>query len=442
MTAPVSVPGSPEKMKSGGEMGSTLRSASAEELRIRRRRKRILFCAIVISFFTGMSKVLIPGAVFSELQEDLHFSAAILGTMTAAYMYCIAGGQMMLGIFANRYGGVRIILFGCGCFVIGFFFFPLLSSPVWMVVLRGICGIGAGITFLGITKLIIELYPARFPFFFSTALFISYVGPITAGIPAAMLVRATSWRCALLLIAAVPTLCFLLMLLSLKKSFRKVKTGHAIREFLVLCRHGALWRLLLATSLLFGIHYAVLTTLGRKALEDQCGFSPRSSSLWISVLATVVAVTTLFSNTTLRIFGGRRRAVVIFCAFSSLVGTLLAAASFQYGWGGVPVTAAFLLLANGAGYFSIFGTIAKELNPTRLGSLAIAMLNFAAFVMIAAIGNAAGWLLASYEPSETTGAILYPAAAYRNFFLGAAPLALLSLALAFTLPETRRAGRR
>ena len=419
-------------------MVSKVRSDSGEELRIRRRKQRILLCALVLSLFSGMSKILIPGTVFSELQEDLHFSAAILGTMTAAYMYCIAGSQIALGILSNRYGGVRILLFGCGCFITGFLLFPLLSSPVWMVAVRGICGVGAGTVFLGITKLIIDLYPKRFPLYFSIALFISYIGPITAGIPAAALVRATSWRCALLLIAAVPTFAFLLILGSVRGTLRKVEPGHAFREFLVLCRHGALWRLFLSTSLLFGIHYAVLTTLGRKALEDRCGFSPRSASLWISVLAAVVALSSLFSNVTLRIFGGRRRAVVIFCAFSSLIGTLLAAAAFEFGWGGVPVTIAFLMLANGAGYFSIFGTIAKELNPARLGGLAIAMLNFAAFAMIAAIGNAAGWLLALYEPPEAAGAILYPAAAYRNFFLCAAVLALTSVIFAFTLPETGR----
>ena len=416
---------------------AVLPAGPRERERIRKRKVRILFCAIVISLFTGMSKILIPGAVFSELQEELHFSAAILGTMTAATMYCIAASQVAMGILANRYGGVRILLFGGGCFVIGFTIFPLLSSPVPMILLRGLCGIGAGTVFLGITKLLIDLYPKRFSLFFSITLFVSYIGPIAAGNPAAMLVRATSWRCALLLFAAVPLFAFVMILLSLKGTLRKAEPGHAFREFLVLCRNRALWRLYICTSLIFGIHYAVMTTLGRKALEDQGGLSPRAASMWISALAVIVAANSLLSNVTLKLFGGRRKAVVIFCSCSTLAGVLLAAASFQCGWGGAAEVTAFILLANAAGYFSIFGTIAREVVPARLGGLAIAMLNGAAFVMIAAGGNAAGWVLAGYEEPEATGAILYPAAAYRDFFLLAIPFALLSLALAFTLPETK-----
>ena len=412
------------------------RDISRQEI-LRRRKRRILVCAIAISFFTGMSKILIPGAVFSELQADLHFSAAVLGAMTAACMYCIAGSQLALGILSTRYGGVRILLFGCSCFIAGFVSFPLLSSPGWMILARGICGIGAGTVFLGITKLIIALYPKKFSIFFGIALFVSYTGPIVAGTPAAMLIRATSWRCALLLIAAVPLCCFVVLLCSLGGTFRRVEEGHAFREFLLLCRNGAMWRLMLCTSLIFGIHYAVLTTLGRKALEDRCGFSAECASTWISVLAVVVAVNSLLGNVTLRLFGGSRRNVVIFCSSSALAGTLLAAASFQFGWSGAAVTIAFLTIANAAGYFSIFGLIAKELNPARLGGLAIAMLNCAAFTMIATAGNAAGRVLACSEPPVSAGAILYPAEAYRNFFLLCIPFALLSLGLAFTLPETR-----
>ena len=175
-------------------MGSIRDLGLTAEKRLWRRKRRILFCALVLSLFSGMSKILIPGTIFSELQDDLHFSASILGTMTAAYMYCIAGSQVALGILSSRYGGVRILLFGCGCFITGFLLFPLCSSPTPMILLRAICGVGAGTVFLGITKLIIDLYPKRFPLFFSIALFISYIGPITAGIPAAALVRAASKR--------------------------------------------------------------------------------------------------------------------------------------------------------------------------------------------------------------------------------------------------------
>ena len=45
-----------------------------EEKVIFRRKMIILICGVVLFFFTSMSKMLIPGAVFADLQKDLHFS--------------------------------------------------------------------------------------------------------------------------------------------------------------------------------------------------------------------------------------------------------------------------------------------------------------------------------------------------------------------------------
>ena len=91
---------------------------------LRRRRQLILWSGVVLFFFTSMSKVLVPGAVFNDLQA-LGFSAGALASLGAWYMYTYAFSQMAVGIFSDRYGGVRLLLFGGGFFAAGSLLFPL-----------------------------------------------------------------------------------------------------------------------------------------------------------------------------------------------------------------------------------------------------------------------------------------------------------------------------
>ena len=91
---------------------------------LRRRKRTILGCGVFLYFLTSMSKVLIPATIFNDLQH-LGLDAAAISATGAAFMYAYAASQLLAGIFADRYGGVRILLIGGSLFAAGSIAFPL-----------------------------------------------------------------------------------------------------------------------------------------------------------------------------------------------------------------------------------------------------------------------------------------------------------------------------
>lgn len=409
---------------------------------LRKKRLIIFFCAVILFFFTSMSKILVPGSVFSELKGELGFSAGILAGMGSAYMYCYAASQLALGLLSSKYGGVRILLFGGGCFVAGSLLFPLLSSPFWMIFARALTGLGAGTVFIALAKLIDDLFPKNFSMTLGIILFIGYLGPVTGGLPFAALVENTSWRIALLTPAVISFLAFTVVLIFLKGTVKKVLPGKTWKPLFVILSDKRSWLLYCTSSLIFGVYYVIMTVMGKKCLEDFGHFSSYAASLWITVFAVIVAVNNIISNVVLKFLKGRRRILVIFAGFSCLLGSLFSAFAFHFSWGGW-IVFGFLLISIPAGFFSIFGTVAKELQKPELVGLAVAILNFFAFVAIALSGSVAGYVLSSYEGELLAGAgggLSYPPGAYRDLFIVFSILSLLGFTASLFIPETNPAS--
>ena len=118
----------------------------------------IFLSGAIFNFFTSMSKVLVPGTIFDELQSNLRISGATLSLMGSVYMYCYAASQLVVGVLTTRFGGVRILLWGGTIFVIGSIAFPFLSNPTLMIISRAITGLGAGSCFVGLARIYAEFY--------------------------------------------------------------------------------------------------------------------------------------------------------------------------------------------------------------------------------------------------------------------------------------------
>lgn len=425
-------------------MDTIVPAAASNDPSVRKKKLIIFFCAVILFFFTSMSKILVPGSVFSELKGELGFSAGILAGMGSAYMYCYAASQLALGLLSSKYGGVRILLFGGGCFVAGSLLFPLLSSPSLMIFARALTGLGAGTVFIALAKLIDDLFSKNFSMTLGIILFIGYLGPVTGGLPFAALVENTSWRWALMTPAIISALALVTVLIFLKGTLKKVLPGKTWKPLFVILSDKHSWLLYCTSSLIFGVYYVIMTVMGKKCLEDFGHFSSYTASLWITVFAVIVAVNNIISNLVLKILKGRRRILVVFAGISCLLGSTLAALVFHFNWGGW-IVPAFLLIAIPAGFFSIFGTVAKELQAPELVGLAVAILNFFAFVAIAISGSIAGVVLSAYEGEMLKGVggvLSYPPAAYRDLFIVFSILSLLGFTASLLIPETNPASAR
>ena len=130
---------------------------------IRKKKFLILICGVVTFFLTSMAKVLIPSTIFKDLQL-LGMDAGRISSLGSAFLYSYAASQLMIGCFSDRYGGVRVLLIGGSLFSAGTILFPLIPANYYslMILARVMTGFGAGTIFLGVAKLLGDLYSEKF----------------------------------------------------------------------------------------------------------------------------------------------------------------------------------------------------------------------------------------------------------------------------------------
>ncbi len=400
---------------------------------VRHKKTAILILGTLLSFFTSMSKILVPGVIFNNLQAELSMTAAEAALIGAVYMYCYAGGQFMMGIFSDRYGGVRLLLIGSSCFAAGMIVFPFLSHVWLMSLARGICAIGAGTVFLGVAKLVNDLFPKKFGLILGFIMLCSYLGPATGIFPIDWLVRHTSWRIAMGVPAVISLVLTIAIVLLSPGTVRRTLPGNSFHALLVLCRKYENWLLFFSAALIFGVYYSLLMFAGKKVLEDFNGLSSFAASLWMTGFALLVAVNNVLVNPVLKLLGGRR--LMLSSAAMFMAGCLLGIICFRYHLSAQYVLLSFFLIAVPAGFFSGYSDIARKQNPEQVG-LAVSMLNCLCFVLIAGTSHLTGKIMDCYrKDAEWIGtAWIYPASAYRAIFIFFFLLSVISVLCAVLLP--------
>lgn len=405
----------------------------SEEL-LRKKKLVILLLAVVLCFFTSMSKMLVPGPIYNCLLSELMFEPARIAALGAVYMYAYAVSQLMMGVYSDRYGGVRILLIGGGLFTIGSVFFPLCSNPWLMYFFRIMTGFGAGTVFLGEAKLINDLFPEKFGMVLGIALLISYFGPVTGTVPMVWLIAAVGWRTAYFIPGVICLLAMFGILLMMRGTIKKTVPGQSFTPLVRMLKNRPMWMLCISSAMIFGIYYVLLTQTGQKCIEDFYHLDKYLASLSVTLLSVIVALNNVVVNLLLKLVHGRRTLILRCGTILVLLGSLTGLAAFYFHLSVWVLIAAFLLLAFPAGFFSFYSIIAKELNPPEETGLAVAVLNCSAFVFIAIFGNISGVILGFWKAEAVNG--VFPGAAYTALFVFLSVSALLSVLIGFFVPET------
>lgn len=204
-------------------------------------------------------------------------------------MYSYAVSQLLIGVYSNRYGGVRILLIGGTLFCSGMIGFSQVSNLFLLYLFRIFTGFGAGIVFIGLAKILADLFSIRFALMLGIALFIGYLGPVTGTVPVVWLIHALGWRSALLL-PGLAALFFLAgIALFAKGTIKKTVPGQTFRLLPALFLAPGMLLLCVSSAIMFGIYYSLLTQIGQKSFEDVYHWSRYSASLCITLLTLVVA---------------------------------------------------------------------------------------------------------------------------------------------------------
>ena len=412
-------------------------TASIDQNRINRKKLFILWCGFLMYFLTSMSKTNVPATVFENLQS-LGLDAKQIANTGAYFMYAYALSQLLTGIYSDRYGGVKILLIGGTLFTIGAVGFPLTSNFYLMLLFRMMTGFGSGTIFVGVVKLISDLYSKCFTLVMGISLIFGFSGAAAGTAPMVLMVQQFGWRWALLIVGLVGLLLTAIVVLLSPGTIKQTVPGQTFAPFFKLMKNKAMWKVGLATAPIGATYYVILGQIGIKSLTDSCSISPEKASTVLLIMSIAVASNSMLANVFLKFTGDRRKPVQIFFNALSLIGCIIAYFNYNTTPQVWVLAIAYILLAFPGGGFALYSTIAKEVNPPEQTGLAVSILNFIIWTFCALFQNISGISLKMLSPE---GATIFPNRAYSGLFLILTIAAVIAISIAFMIPETRNRAK-
>lgn len=401
----------------------------------------LLASSIVVYFFVNLQRSAIPGTIFNELQHYFSATATQVAMTSAVFMYVYAASQLVVGLAADKFGGVRTIIWGALLFCLGSLICPLCSSIGVFLFGRVLVGIGAGTIYLAIVKEIDRIYPGKFTAVLGTIILLGYSGSIVGGYPLSKAVAVMNWRWALTLVAILSLAGYIGFVFCSRKiapiPIRRKKIS--LLPFILVCRSRNCQKLFLAGGLGYTVYYLMLAVMGKKILEDICGTSPAVAGACLSVMVVVAGGLNFLNGYWSTRLGNIRKPFVIVILAMSVIGSVMGLIGLELRPGTWYFVVVMLLFAASAGFSSITNSLMREYTPKQYVGSGSSVLNFISYLCVAVAGNLAGYLLDvfSFGNIERKGEVLiYPVSSYQAVFVLALIISVIAAAASLSLPET------
>lgn len=402
----------------------------------------LLLAMSAVYFGSYFYRIAVPGTIFDELQRDFATTAGAVAALGAIFLYIYGGMQLVTGILADRFGGLRVMMAGGILLTLGGICFPLTHSLILLYVFRGLTALGASLIFISLVKELDRLFEARhFAMILSVALFIGYSGGLFGTLPFERAVANFGWRVSLLgfgIFCGGALIVTATLFKITEPALDRERTQARLLLAAILQNRDSL-PVILSGAINFGIYFLIQATVGKKMLTDCCGLtSAQAAAVTFFMMLTSMSCTSL-SGFISRLMGNRRPPLLRGCTLLMLgaTGVMIVALS------GAPnpawVTAAFILAGAASAASPLFCVAMKELNPPTAAGTAIGLINGACYLVIAIGINLSGWALDHFADAarHTATAVIYPPAAYRTILIGCLGLAVISCVSALFIRETR-----
>lgn len=166
----------------------------------------LIGCLFFIMMFDGYD-VVIYGATIPFLKADWGITDLVAGTISSYTTIGTAIGAVFFGLYADRFGKRRIILFTT--FLLSFFTFlsGFAPTPTLFIICRVIAGLGFGGVMPNITALIAEYAPIKYRAFIISFIFCGYsVGAMLASFSGRYFLEDFGWH-PVYWLGGLPLLC-------------------------------------------------------------------------------------------------------------------------------------------------------------------------------------------------------------------------------------------
>ena len=129
-----------------------------------------------------------------DLMKEFSVGAAILGYLSATYLYIYAALQIPLGLVVDKYGLRGVVAGACALCGIGSIIFSLADSLYLAYLGRGLVGAGAAFSFVGALNMAARWFPSRFAVLGGWAQMMGSAGGFVGQAPLSLAVATFGWR--------------------------------------------------------------------------------------------------------------------------------------------------------------------------------------------------------------------------------------------------------
>ena len=392
------------------------------------------FCALF--FFYAFVLRVAPAVMVEELMREFTVGAAILGYLSATYLYIYAALQIPLGLVVDKYGLRGVVAGACAVCGIGSVVFSLAENVYVAYLGRGLVGAGAAFSFVGALNMAARWFPSRFAVLGGWAQMMGSVGGFVGQAPLSMAVAVFGWRNCNLSLGAGGIFLAVLLLFTVRDPKKNGNSNDNLSIWLGLkyvCTNSQTWLATLAAAGLTGTLLAFAGLWGVPYLMAAREIDKPSAASFISIIFIGWAVGAPFFGWLSDRIGKRR--VLLLCGTAGAALTISTIIVF-------PKLSTILIIPvlTLKGFFSasmILGfALAKENNPAESSGVALGLINTFVVGSGAILQPVVGVLLDYTWSGQTSGGVrIFDVEAFQVSMAILPLICLLSFVSAFYIRE-------
>ena len=387
----------------------------------------LLVWGLAAAFYLfGFFQRVTPGVLTQDLMRDFALNAGQLGALSAAYFYAYAAVQVPTGLLVERYGARVLLIFGAGLGAAGAALFATSAELFPATIGRALVGAAHGVAWVSMLTLAARWFaPSVFATMSGLSLAVGTLGAVLAGPPLRWAAEAIGWRTALLSTAGFALFVCFAMLLFLRsdpadKGYTSYQaaaapsTSSLWQDFRSLWGYRNIVPLFLVPGGLCG-SFLTFTGLWGVPFLSQVHGMERANAAWVTSAMLIAFSLGGIAWGMLSDRWGKRQLPFAMGAVLMLGGFGLLA---LFPKTELVITIPVLVLAGfGAGSMVLTFAWAKESVPTRLGGVAVGVMNLGVMIGPLVQQPLLGRVLdAHWAGGLMNGARVYNASAYQLGF--------------------------
>jgi len=424
------------------------------------RRRWCIWIVAILAHTIGMFHRAAMAPVADRLMADFNISAAVFGSLGAAYFYIYAAMQLPSGTLADTLGPRKTLTAGLLLSILGSLVMGLAPSFGVIYVGRLMVSFGVSVAWLSVVKVIMGWFWAReVATMTGLSVAVAHLGQIAAATPLALLVMWAGWRMSFVAIAGLSLVLVVAIWLAVKDSPAQAglptiaefegesaaqvpESGACVipsvaERFKMVVANKQLWPLVLVGLGSYGsystlFHNWVVIYL-MQVYDVQRDFA--ANLVLVAGLGIMLGAPT-FGFLSDRIL--QRRLPLVMSTGLSLVCLVLLT---LWNAGKPPLAAVYPLcffIGFGTGAVPITFACVRDIVPSSVRGMASGLVNMGAFVGAAVIQPLFGYVLdLGWEGKMVEGARVYPLGAFQQSLMLCCGLITLGFLGALLVRETR-----